>query len=128
MSAFGDIVDQLAANLGPLDDQDDNFSDGVNALADAIKAAEGEQYRIDYDVPTPEQGYVVRLAHRDGRRLKSVLPANRIPADGEVLLNVIASLARGLGITMLASQGIDIGTEVQTFTAADVQRIAKARQ
>lgn len=129
MSAFVEDLAELVATLGPLDDQDDNFSDGANALADALKAAEGTLFRIDQDAPAAGDAYVIRIEHADGRRLKAVVPANRVPANGPILLDVLTALGRGIAVNILSAQGIPVvEPEVQPYTEHDMRQAIRGGQ
>lgn len=106
MSAFVEDLTDLVATLGPLDGQDDNFSDGANALADALKAAEGSLFRIDQDAPGDGEAYVIRIEHSDGRRAKAILLTKQVPADGNQLAVFLSRMAEGLAVALLTGQGI----------------------
>lgn len=102
MSAFVEDLTELVATLGPLDGQDDNFSDGANALADALKAAEGSLFRIDQDAPRGDQAYVIRIEAASGHRLKTTISQAEVEqTDLRGLVRLVRAKSDALFETLL---------------------------
>lgn len=98
MSLFADVVGEFADEL--TDGADGGFVDGVWALAEKLKEAEGERFRIDHDVPQPGDLYFLRIEDADGRRLGTRVPAAELRMPTMVRVEAIAARAKALATAL----------------------------